>query len=158
VLTLPLKDIGNFVSNEKMIYAYADLEDEKEEKPLQELIKLEERITYKVRSGDNLGKIAIKHSVTESNLKKWNNLKSSRILIGQKLVVYPQNTNPVVAAKVTPSGNDNKEHTYYIVKLGDSLWSIAKKYSNVSVQNIKEWNNIWSVNSLKPGIKLKIFN
>jgi membrane-bound lytic murein transglycosylase D len=157
-LTLPQKDIGNFVSNEQLIYAYADLEDEKEEKPLQELIKLEERITYKVRSGDNLGKIANKHSVTESNLKKWNNLKSSRILVGQNLVVYPKNTNPVVAEKVTPANNDTKEHTYYIVKLGDSLWSIAKKYSNVSVQNIKEWNNIWSVNSLKPGIKLKIFN
>lgn len=158
ILTLPLKDIGNFVSNEHLIYAYADMEDEKEEKPLQELIKLEERVTYKVRSGDNLGKIAIKHNVTESNLKKWNNLKSSRILIGQNLIVYPKNTNPVVAAKVAPANNDNKEHTYYIVKLGDSLWSIAKKYSNVSVQNIKDWNNIWSVNSLKPGIKLKIFN
>ncbi len=158
VLTLPTKDIGNFVSNERLIYAYADLEDEKEEKPLQELIKLEERITYKVKSGDNIGKIAIKHGVAESNLKKWNNLKSSRILVGQKLVIYAKNTSPVVAAKVAPNNDESKEHTYYIVKLGDSLWSIAKKYSNVSVQNIKEWNNIWSVNSLKPGIKLKIFN
>lgn len=157
-LTLPQKDIGNFVSNEQMIYAYADLEDEKEEKPLLELIKLEEKITHKVRSGDNLGKIATKHSVSESELKKWNNLKSSRILIGQNLIVYPKNTNPVVAAKAAPANNDSKEITYYIVKLGDSLWSIAKKYSNVSVQNIKDWNNIWSVKSLKPGIKLKIFN
>ncbi|MDF1517743.1 MAG: LysM peptidoglycan-binding domain-containing protein [Lutibacter sp.] len=157
-LTLPLKDIGNFVSNEKMIYAYADLEDEKEEKPLQELIKMEDRITHKVKKGEYLGKIAAKHGVAESNLKKWNNLKSSRLQIGQKLVVYPKNTNPVVAAKVAPTNSDGKQHSYYIVKLGDSLWSIAKKYSNVSVQNIKEWNNIWSVKSLKPGIKLKIFN
>ncbi|MFO7674292.1 MAG: transglycosylase SLT domain-containing protein [Lutibacter sp.] len=158
ILTLPIKDIGNFVSNERLIYAYADLEDEKEEKPLQELIKLEERITHKVKSGEYLGKIAAKHGVAESNLKKWNNLKSSRILVGQNLVVYPKKTNPVVAQKATPANSDTKEHTYYIVKLGDSLWSIAKKYSNVSVQNIKDWNNIWSVNSLKPGIKLKIFN
>lgn len=158
VLTLPRKDIGNFVSNERLIYAYADLEDEKEEKPLQELIKLDEKITHKVKSGDNLGKIAAKHGVAESSLKKWNNLKSSRILVGQNLVVYPKNSNPVVAAKVAPANNDSKEHSYYIVKLGDSLWSIAKKYSNVSVQNIKEWNNIWSVNTLKPGLKLKIFN
>ncbi|NEW78210.1 MAG: transglycosylase SLT domain-containing protein [Gelidibacter sp.] len=158
ILTLPIKDIGNFVSNERLIYAYADLEDAKEEKPLQELIKLEDKITHKVRSGEYLGKIAAKHGVAESNLKKWNNLKSSRILVGQNLVVYTKNTNPVVAQKATPVNNDNKEHTYYIVKLGDSLWSIAKKYSNVSVQNIKDWNNIWSVNSLKPGIKLKIIN
>ncbi|MBE0424877.1 MAG: LysM peptidoglycan-binding domain-containing protein [Lutibacter sp.] len=158
VLTLPNKDIGNFVSNEHLIYAYAEMEDAKEEKPLPELIKMEERITHKVKSGEYLGKIAAKHGVSESNLKKWNNLKSSRLQIGQKLVVYPKNTSPVVAAKVAPASNDTKEHTYYIVKLGDSLWSIAKKYSNVSVQNIKEWNNIWSVKSLKPGIKLKIFN
>jgi membrane-bound lytic murein transglycosylase D len=158
ILTLPIKDIGNFVSNERLIYAYADLEDAKEEKPLLELIKLDDKITHKVRSGDNLSKIATKHGVDENNLKKWNNLKSSRILVGQNLVVYPKNSNPVVAAKVAPTNNETKEHTYYIVKLGDSLWSIAKKYSNVSVQNIKEWNNIWSVTSLKPGIKLKIFN
>lgn len=158
ILTLPIKDIGNFVSNERLIYAYADLEDAKEEKPLLELIKLDDKITHKVRSGDNLGKIAAKHGVAESNLKKWNNLKSSRILVGQNLVVYPKNSSPAVAAKVSPTNNETKEHTYYIVKLGDSLWSIAKKYSNVSVQNIKEWNNIWSVTSLKPGIKLKIFN
>lgn len=158
VLTLPRKDIGNFVSNERLIYAYADLADAKEEKPLFEILKLEEKITYRVKSGDNIGEIAAKYSITESNLKKWNNLKSSRIQIGQKLVVYPKNTNPVVASKGTPTNNDSKEHTYYIVKLGDSLWSIAKKYSNVSVQNIKDWNNIWSVNRLKPGIKLKIFN
>lgn len=158
VLTLPLKDIGNFASNEQLIYAYAEMEDAKEEKPLQELIKFEEKITHRVRSGDNLSKIAAKHGVAESNLKKWNNLKSSRIQVGQNLVVYPKNINPVVAAKVRPSNEDNEETTYYIVKLGDSLWSIAKKFTNVSVQNIKEWNNIWSVTSLKPGIKLKILN
>jgi len=157
ILTLPIKDIGNFVSNERLIYAYADLEDAKEEKPLLELIKIEDKITHKVRSGDNLGKIAAKHGVAESNLRKWNNLKSSRILVGQNLVVYPK-SNPVATQKGTPANNDTKEHTYYIVKLGDSLWSIAKKYSNVSVQNIKDWNNLWSINSLKPGIKLKIFN
>lgn len=158
ILTLPIKDIGNFVSNERLIYAYADLEDAKEEKPLQELIKLEDKITHKVKSGEYLGKIAAKHGVAESNLRKWNNLKSSRITVGQNLVVYPKNSNPSVAVKPAPTNSANKEHTYYIVKMGDSLWSIAKKYSNVSVQNLKDWNNIWSVNSLKPGIKLKIFN
>ena len=63
VLTLPTKDIGNFVSNERLIYAYAELEDEKEEKPLQELIQFDEKITHKVKSGDNLSKIAAKHGV-----------------------------------------------------------------------------------------------
>ncbi len=157
-LTLPLKDIGNFVSNEQLIYAYADVEDAAREKPLPALIAENNRITHKVKKGEYLGKIAAKHGVAESNLKKWNNLKSTKLQVGQKLVIYPKNTNPVVASKVTPANDNKGEHSFYIVKLGDSLWSIAKKFTNVSVQNIKEWNNIWSVKSLKPGIKLKIFN
>ncbi len=158
VLTLPIKDIGNFVSNEKLIYAYADIEDAKREKPIPEYVEMSSKITHKVKSGEYLGKIAAKHGVAESSLKRWNNLKSTRLQIGQKLVIYPKNPKPVVAVKATPAKSNQEEHTFYIVKLGDSLWSIAKRYSNVSVQNIKEWNNIWSVKSLKPGIKLKIFN
>jgi len=157
-LTLPIKDIGNFVSNEQLIYAYADIEDAKHEEPIPEYVEMSSTITHKVKSGEYLGKIAAKHGVAESSLKRWNNLKSSRLQIGQKLVIYPKNVHPVVSTKTTSTKKDKGEDTYYIVKLGDSLWSIAKKYSNVSVQNIKEWNNIWSVKSLKPGIKLKIFN
>jgi len=40
-----------------------------------------------------------------------------------------------------------------LVKPGDSLWSISKKLTGVSVQNLKEWNDIWN-NRLKPGMKL----
>ena len=157
-LTLPRKDIGNFVNNEQLIYAYADIEDAKQKKPFPEYLVMSSTITHKVKSGEYLGKIAAKHGVSESNLKRWNNLKSTKLQIGQKLVIHPKNAHPVVATKTAPTNKNNEAHSFYIVKLGDSLWSIAKKYSNVSVQNIKEWNNIWSVKSLKPGIKLKIFN
>ena len=42
---------------------------------------------YKVKSGDNLGKIARRYHCTVSQLKAWNNLKSDRIAIGQKLKI-----------------------------------------------------------------------
>ena len=45
----------------------------------------------------------------------------------------------------------------YVIKKGDSLWTISRKFKNVSVVEIKKWNNIWSVKSLKPGTKLKIY-
>ena len=44
-------------------------------------------IYYKVKSGDNLGKIAIKYHTSVRQLKSWNNLKSDRIAIGQRLKV-----------------------------------------------------------------------
>ena len=161
-LTLPIKDIGNFVSNEKLIYAYADAEDAKREKPIPEYIEMMDRITYRVKNGDYLGKIANKYGVGISTLKRWNNLKGTNLRIGQRLTIYPRKANVVASSKpVKTKGSKETQtgkHNTYIVKSGDSLWSIAEKYSNVSVQNIKEWNNIWRVKSLKPGIKLKIFN
>ena len=35
----------------------------------------------------------------------------------------------------------------YVIKKGDSLWTISRKFKNVSVVEIKKWNNIWSVKS-----------
>jgi membrane-bound lytic murein transglycosylase D len=164
-LSLPVKDIGNFITNEQLIYAYAEAEDAKREKPLPKYFEMNERITYRVKSGDFLGKIANKYGVSVSSLKRWNNLRSTRLRIGQRLIVYPKRLNESFAentsktttkqtTKIQPKGDFNT----YIVKSGDSLWAIAQKYTNVSVQNIKDWNNIWSVKSLKPGTKLKIFN
>ena len=47
-----------------------------------------ERIIYKVRNGDVLGKIAMRYHCKVSQIKRWNNLKSDRIRVGQKLVIY----------------------------------------------------------------------
>lgn len=44
-------------------------------------------VYYKVRSGDNLGKIAKKYNTSVRQLKTWNGLKSDRITIGQRLKV-----------------------------------------------------------------------
>lgn len=44
-------------------------------------------VYYKVKSGDTLGKISHKYHTTVRQLKSWNNLKSDRIAIGQRLKV-----------------------------------------------------------------------
>lgn len=53
--------------------------------------------------------------------------------------------------------NDLKQSSvvYYIVQPGDTLWDIAKQYEGVTVQQIKEVNNLNS-NNLKVGAKLKV--
>jgi membrane-bound lytic murein transglycosylase D len=159
-LTLPVKDIGRFLSNEKEIYAFVDIEEAKREKPLPQYVEENSRTVYRVKSGDYLGKIAAKFGVSVNNIKRWNNMRSTNLKIGQRLSIYPKNFNTTESS--TPKPKTIKElptgkYETYTVKSGDSLWLIAQKYANVSVQNIKDWNNIWSVKSLKPGTKLKIF-
>lgn len=46
------------------------------------------RIIYKVKSGDVLGRIANRYGVSVSQLKQWNGLKNNNIRIGQKLIIY----------------------------------------------------------------------
>lgn len=43
---------------------------------------------YKVRRGDTLSRIANRHRVTINNLKRWNNIRSTRIKPGQRLKIY----------------------------------------------------------------------
>ncbi len=46
------------------------------------------KLTYTVRRGDTLFTVAQRYKVSMRQLKKWNNLKNSSIMIGQKLLIY----------------------------------------------------------------------
>ena len=48
-------------------------------------------INYKVRYGDSLSKISYKFGVRISDIRKWNNLKSDLIKVGQDLVIKTKN-------------------------------------------------------------------
>ena len=89
-VTLPRNATVNFLNKEKEIYALADQDDAKREKPLPKYLELNRRIRYKVRSGDYLGKIARKFGVRVSQIKKWNRLRNNNLKIGQRLTVYPR--------------------------------------------------------------------
>ena len=108
------------------------------------------KITYVVKKGDVLGKIAEAHHVGLSQLKKWNNITGSNIKIGQKLIIY---TKDAPVQKTT--SESGKGYTIYIVKKGDSFYTIAKNYPGVSPENIMDFNGI-SSSKLIPGMKLKI--
>ncbi|MEE4256933.1 MAG: LysM peptidoglycan-binding domain-containing protein [Bacteroidales bacterium] len=104
--------------------------------------------THTVRSGENLGLIANKYGCSVSQLKAWNNLSRSTIHPGQKLKVR----KPEASIKV----DENAEYVYHTVKSGDTLWDIAKLYDGVTVNQIKELNNITNARRLKPGDKIRI--
>ncbi|PQJ80376.1 lytic transglycosylase domain-containing protein [Polaribacter porphyrae] len=89
-LRLPSNKIIEFLDKEKQIYALADADDAKREKPLPKYFEMDKRIRYKVKNGDYLGKIANKFGVRISSIKRWNRLKSSRLKIGQRLYIFPK--------------------------------------------------------------------
>jgi membrane-bound lytic murein transglycosylase D len=161
-LTLPKFMAGSFVSNEAQIYAYAEEAEAKREKPLPKYFEANDRIAYRVRSGDYLGKIANRYGVSVSSIKRWNGLKSNDLRVGQRLTIYPRRPEAVTSAPAKTNTTGKKEapkgkYATYVVQKGDSLWLISQKYPQVSVAQLKEWNNIWSSKSLKPGTKLKIY-
>jgi membrane-bound lytic murein transglycosylase D len=109
-------------------------------------------VVYRVKSGDVLGTIARRYSVRVEDMKKWNNLHSNNIRVGQKLNIWLRpgqiDRQPVASASIAPSSGSKT----YTVQPGDTLWDISKK-QGLSVEKIKSLNNLKS-NELKPGQKL----
>lgn len=155
-LRLPRIIIGAFVNNEDQLYAHAKAELDAREQPLPKFQDIDTKTRYKVQQGDYLGKIARKFGVRVSQIKQWNGLRNNNLKIGQRLTIYPRNGVSVSRSSTATSTKKSTKPvngTTYIVQQGDSLWSISQKFSGVSVQNIKDWNDI-SGTKLKPGMKL----
>lgn len=153
VLRLPREAVGAFVANEDKIYAFANAEFNQREKPLPQIFNSDSKIRYRVKNGDYLGKIARKYGVRVSQLKQWNGLRSNNLKIGQRLTIYPRNHGSSTTSKSPKKVVNAAGKQTYKVKSGDSLWTIAQKFSGVSVQNIKDWNDI-SGNKLIIGMTL----
>lgn len=96
---------------------------------------------YVVKKGDSLWSIARANGLTVDELKSLNNLSSNVLHVGDTLLISS-------ADSTGDNGNDN----YYVVKSGDTLWSIARKY-NLSVNELKALNNL-SSNALSVGQRL----
>ena len=108
---------------------------------------------HKVRRGENLTTIASRYGVTIADLKDWNNLAGSRIWKGQRIRVAPPTGVNAKGGNMIAESPDAK--TFYRVRRGDSLWSIARKFG-VSLNKLKEWND--TDPDIRPGQRLVIYN
>ena len=116
-------------------------------------------ISYKVKMGDNLGRIAQRYHVRISDLRAWNGLRSDRIYAGKRMTIYvPKNktySHPSSVAKKKPSPKSYEgSYEEYTVQQGDTLWAISQKYSHISIENIMADNGIDE--NITPGQVIKI--
>lgn len=185
ILRLPSKFSGTFIDCEDSVYNYKS----KEIFSPATLADIHtgsardyDRIVYKVKQGDYLGKIAAHHHVTVAQIKKWNNLKNNNLRIGQRLEIYPGGRGPAKASssaastakpatKTEPAkstvktqekpaasastASKSQDYTIYKVKKGDTLSKIASRYPGISAQNIMDYNGMKS-SKLSIGQKIKI--
>lgn len=155
ILKIPFNYTGDFIENVDTIYAHkADtLLSPKVIKNIQEGGN-GASITYKVKSGDNLGKIAQRYHVSVNQLKKWNHISGSMIRVGQRLTIYSNGGPAPASENKADTTTDSNGYSVYTVKSGDSLYTIAKNFPGISADDIMKFNGISS--KIKPGMKIKI--
>ncbi|MBM4276775.1 MAG: LysM peptidoglycan-binding domain-containing protein, partial [Deltaproteobacteria bacterium] len=118
--------------------------------------------THIVKKGDTLQQIARLYRVELEPILELNRLeKKSRLSVGTNLLIplpkeresksVPPASKPSVE-KGRPSGS---EEITYIIKKGDTLSSIAAKY-NISVSEIRNWNNLNTTDRIYPSDRLKL--
>ncbi|HOO90338.1 MAG TPA: LysM peptidoglycan-binding domain-containing protein [Syntrophales bacterium] len=99
-------------------------------------------VTYKVKKGDILERIAERYGVTVETLISINKLKSkNRIYVGQRLKIPSSTSDPVPSV--------------HVVQRGDQLERIADRYGT-TVKTLMEINNIKSKDKIYVGQKLKL--
>lgn len=96
---------------------------------------------HTVRRGETLGLIAERYGVTVSRLKDWNDLRSNKIFVGQRLKVVSMVDKGEIEVEGDADVQENA--TTHKVRRGESLFSIAEDYG-VTIDNLKEWNNLSS--------------
>lgn len=112
-------------------------------------------IYHKVRSGETLSTIARKYSTTVKNIKRWSNIKSDKLRIGQRLIVGWENGVPSLKSSNKKStANASSKASYHKVRKGETLSTIARKYGT-TVKKLKSANNIKGDN-IQVGQKLAI--
>lgn len=108
-------------------------------------------ITYTVKRGDTLYKIANTYGVTVAHIVEINDIQNPNLIYpGEKLRITESNIQ-----ELEPMKTQTNNRYYYVVRKGDTLSQIAKLY-NVSVDYLVNTNNIKNPNLIYPGQIIKI--
>ena len=111
---------------------------------------------YRASKKETLAHIAKRFGSTPAELSELNGLKHTSKIAGRNLIVPAGRSvaAPVTVASAT-SVDTSADVTYYTVRKGDTLHSLARRF-NVSAKILAAWNNLKGVVALKPGKRLII--
>jgi membrane-bound lytic murein transglycosylase D len=114
------------------------------------------KVNHRVRSGEVLGTIAAHYHVSVSDLRKWNNINGNLIRTGQTLNIWIKSgQQPTLASKAPVESQDIPSSKTHLVQPGDTLWEISLKYKGLTIEKIKQLNNLPN-SKIKPGQTLII--
>ena len=109
--------------------------------------------TYTIKKGDTLWSIANETGVNIGTLSRWNNLHlEKKLMPGDKLKIRMDKTSDPLNER---QGKRVGKEIIYVVKEGDTLWSIAKKF-NLTISEIKTWNHLDETDQIHPQDRLKL--
>ncbi|MBK31408.1 MAG: lytic transglycosylase [Legionellales bacterium] len=104
---------------------------------------------YVVKKGDSLWLIARRLDIHVADLLEWNNIRKNKALQpGQKLRINIETEKE--KGDLVQTNIQSDPITEYVVKKGDSLWLIARRF-DIHVADLLEWNNIRKNKALQPG-------
>ena len=103
----------------------------------------DEFITYKVTNGDTLWSISKEYNISLNLILALNNIEDKDSLSIDQIIKIPQDNLPAA------------DYDVYIVKEGETLWSIAQEY-NLSVDLILATNNLANSELISIGQEMKI--
>ncbi|MEP7265594.1 MAG: LysM peptidoglycan-binding domain-containing protein [Bacteroidota bacterium] len=133
-----------------------------------QLKKLNHLKSTKVAKGQRLSVytfVKVKTPVKQNNVARIDTAKASKTDTSLTASI-DENTDSVPVSNVDSDDANNakktgknqpgeKKFVYHLVQPGDTLWNIARRYEGVTVEQIKDMNNLHNSN-LKVGTKLKL--
>ncbi len=120
---------------------------------------------YVIRSGDTLSEIVRKYGASKKQIKKVNDLKNDSIRLGRTLMIpvaSEKSSHYIMSARqrnerLLSARKKGQKAVYYIVKSGDSWWTIARKHS-VTTAKLASWNGKAPGDVIRPGQKLVLWS
>ncbi|MGF1688244.1 LysM peptidoglycan-binding domain-containing protein [Photobacterium japonica] len=117
-------------------------------------------IRYKVQSGDSLSVLAHKYKTTTKQIQRANNMSNANIRVGRHILIpVAMKEGDTIAMRLeskTQRSHGSGYRTDYIVKGGDSLWSIARN-QKVAIDALAKWNGLSKKSTLRVGQKLTLW-